>query len=266
MLDKKVIDKIMSLMNHMMDDSPAIKEEVDRQFQELNKKGQKIKIITLYKNIKVELAQKFIGQYRNKKPGMGKEKGGEFERQLCKAFSYWVTNGNRDDIFWRSSMSGGRASLAIKKGTAKRTAQAGDMSYIDMVGSTLLDRFVIEYKFYKDLSISSLIYGEPKDLIIAFWAQVNRDATASNKYPMLIAKQNFKKILIGLRMEEMKKIKQRLNGLSKPLDIFGSWFYEHDLVLFDFETFLQIVHPEDITQAIEVKACKKSTKRISLQP
>ena len=50
------------------------------------------------------------------KPGYGKQKGGEYERTVCKKLSLWVSNGTRDDIFWRSAMSGGRATLQRKKG------------------------------------------------------------------------------------------------------------------------------------------------------
>ena len=36
-------------------------------------------------------------------------KGSEFEREMCKCLSLWWTDSKRDDVFWRSAQSGGRA-------------------------------------------------------------------------------------------------------------------------------------------------------------
>src|SRR5215216_6431446 len=38
-------------------------------------------------------------------------KGPQWEREVCRALSLWVTNGERVDVFWRSAMSGGRATV-----------------------------------------------------------------------------------------------------------------------------------------------------------
>jgi len=72
-------------------------------------------------------------------------KGSNFEREVSKELSLWTTNGVRDDIYWRSSQSGGRATIRARQG--KKTANsAGDICFIDPIGKPLLDIFVLELK------------------------------------------------------------------------------------------------------------------------
>lgn len=76
---------------------------------------------------------------------MGGEKGGGYERDLSKELSLYWTNGERDDIFWRTSQSGGRAKSRIY--TGQKTAYSyGDITFIDPLGKPLLDLAVIEAK------------------------------------------------------------------------------------------------------------------------
>lgn len=72
-------------------------------------------------------------------------KGGEFERSVCKSLSLWWTHGKRDDIFWRTAGSGGRATTRGKHG--KSTANSdGDITAIDPIGQPLLDIVTLELK------------------------------------------------------------------------------------------------------------------------
>jgi hypothetical protein len=72
-------------------------------------------------------------------------KGSVFEREVCKQLSLWWTSGERDDVFWRSSQSGGRATQRAKKG--QRTyGSYGDIAAVDPIGEPLLRYFTIELK------------------------------------------------------------------------------------------------------------------------
>jgi hypothetical protein len=72
-------------------------------------------------------------------------KGADFERDISRTLSLWWSHGERDDIFWRTSMSGGRATVRRKAG--KETAyQAGDITATDPVGAPLIKATVIELK------------------------------------------------------------------------------------------------------------------------
>jgi hypothetical protein len=118
-----------------------------------------------------------------------KEKGGEFERYCCKRLSLFVTRGLRDDVFWRSSMSGGRATLQLKKEIVNR-AQSGDMTAIAPEGYELCARCLFEYKHYNNLNIpQGLLKGT--GFLAKFWTATKKAAARYDKVPVLIAKQNF---------------------------------------------------------------------------
>lgn len=75
----------------------------------------------------------------------GQAKGSAFERRICQQLGLWWTRGKRDDIFWRSSNSGGRATTRHRRG--KRTfGQYGDVQATDPIGQPLLDVCTIELK------------------------------------------------------------------------------------------------------------------------
>jgi hypothetical protein len=75
----------------------------------------------------------------------GGGKGSDFERLLCKSFSEWWTHGERDDVFWRTSQSGGRATIRAQYGR-HTYGQFGDMSATDPIGEPLLRLFSFEFK------------------------------------------------------------------------------------------------------------------------
>mgnify|MGYP001577792191 CR=1 FL=1 len=127
---------------------------------------------------------------RAHRPGFGKQKGASFERLICKTLSLWVSKGKRDDLFWRSAMSGGRASVQFKKGVVNKT-QSGDITAIDPLGAPLLNKFFIECKFYRDLHFPALLMEkEGKNGAQHFWRICQEQAAKYKKLPMLIMKQN----------------------------------------------------------------------------
>src|SRR6266436_6000325 len=98
---------------------------------------------------------------------IGKLKGGEWERQVCRKLSLWISEGQSDDLLWRSAMSGGRATIGLAKGI-KRGSQAGDISAVTSLGEQFIGVFIVECKFYKDLQV---LQGICKDtgLLYQFW-------------------------------------------------------------------------------------------------
>lgn len=75
-------------------------------------------------------------------------KGSSFEREVCKELSLWWTREDeepRDDIFWRSSGSGARATSRFKRG--KTTAgQNGDVCATDPIGDPFIKVLTLELK------------------------------------------------------------------------------------------------------------------------
>ena len=129
--------------------------------------------------------------------GGGKQKGSSFERAICKELSLWVSGGEEEDLFWRSAMSGGRATVAAKRGRAVR--QYGDITAVSARGNWLTDNFIIECKAYNKLGMDNLIFYR-KGLLATFVRRLSILAETSGvSYSfMLIFKENRKPPMILL--------------------------------------------------------------------
>jgi hypothetical protein len=126
------------------------------------------------------------------RPGGGKIKGSNFEREISKMLSMWVTEGNRDDVLWKSQNSGGRHTVRKKK-NLETANQEGDITYTDELGKPFAELFCTECKNYKDLNIWSMI--EDKNVgLLSFWNTLCKIKT--KKQFILIAKQNRKPTIL----------------------------------------------------------------------
>lgn len=121
------------------------------------------------------------------RPGGGKSKGSAFERKVCVQLSMWVTKGKSKDCFWRSSMSGGRATIHVAKGGINR--QAGDICAVAPEGHKLTDIWFFECKHVRDLKVDRFFVDESGPMWL-YWKQCMKQANDHAKRPMLIAKQN----------------------------------------------------------------------------
>lgn len=121
------------------------------------------------------------------KPGGGKRKGASFERKICVCLSRWVSRGRREDLFWRSAMSGGRATLGRRKGKDLQW-QAGDVCAVHPDGHVLTDYWYIEVKNVRELMIDAFIMGLPCPMA-RYWRTACKEAKENSRHPMLIAKQ-----------------------------------------------------------------------------
>lgn len=115
------------------------------------------------------------------------QKGSVFEREVSVRLSMWVSGGEAKDLFWRTSMSGGRATVSKKKGEMNR--QAGDISAIAPEGHPLTNEYYFELKFYKDMEMLNF-FTKHKGLLVNFWSKCKQEASYYNRSPVLIAKQN----------------------------------------------------------------------------
>lgn len=122
------------------------------------------------------------------KKGGGKQKGASFERQVCTDLSRFVDPDGSDTLYWRSAMSGGRATVQARSGVRNST-QLGDITCVHPRGEWLTSLMVIECKFYKDLNFGNSILFK-KGNLYTFWKQVKKIAKKNDRHPLLIAKQN----------------------------------------------------------------------------
>lgn len=129
-------------------------------------------------------------------PVNGKQKGAQFERKTCQRLSLWVSGRKREDVFWRSAMSGGRATLQSRKKGVQFEAQSGDISAVHSLGHALLSKFVVECKFYKELDLPMTLYGS-SGKIGEWWEELlSQCEKAGDKLPLLIAKENRREELV----------------------------------------------------------------------
>jgi hypothetical protein len=123
------------------------------------------------------------------RPGGGSPKGGAFERGACKRLSLWVSDGADDSVFWRSAMSGGRATVQLRTGTVN-VVQSGDICAVSPLGYPFVRANFVELKHYKDLAIARGFVCRTGELA-NFWRKARREASKYGKRPLLIACQNF---------------------------------------------------------------------------
>lgn len=128
-----------------------------------------------------------------KTKGGGKRKGSAFEREICVALSRWVTNGKRDDVFWRSAMSGGRATIHHRKGTSIR--QSGDICAVAPEGHGLTSKWFIECKHLKHVGLGELMIKGTGPLR-EIWNKTREQAVRHRLDPMLIIKQNMWPVIV----------------------------------------------------------------------
>lgn len=138
--------------------------------------------------------------------GKGNAKGSAFERKVCKLLSRWVSKGRRTDLFWRTSASGARATVARRRGVVVR--QGGDICAVIPGGHTLTDHWYIECKHYKRIDLAQFIVtGEGK--LAVWWTKCKREARDHGKEPLLIVKQNFWPVLVVTKLGALKDFAPR---------------------------------------------------------
>jgi len=127
-------------------------------------------------------------------------KGSSFEREICKQLSLWWTDNKRDDIFWRTSGSGARATTRRK--TNKKTRyEYGDVSFTDPIGKFLIDTFLIELKRGYTNGISLLDFLDKKTgkdtLLLEWWKKAEEERKyAKRKYSLIIFRRDRKEACI----------------------------------------------------------------------
>lgn len=126
--------------------------------------------------------------------GGGKAKGSQFEREVCVALSKWVSHGKSEDLFWRSAMSGGRATVGARKGK-DLARHAGDISATSREGHALTDDWYVECKRYADLNFAAF-FLKGQGPLAKFWQEACDQAKAHGKMPMLIAREDRAETLV----------------------------------------------------------------------
>jgi hypothetical protein len=118
------------------------------------------------------------------KRGRGKEKGGAFERKICKRLTLWASGCEKPLWYWRIGSSGAQATLT--KDDSSR--MVGDLVAITQQGAFLTDVVVCEMKDDKRANILDFLKvpGRKHHWIRDVWENLQERAAKSNRYPWLI--------------------------------------------------------------------------------
>lgn len=127
----------------------------------------------------------------------GKAKGNSFERKICTELSLWWTDNDRDDIFWRSASSGGRATSRFRRSKKSTAASQGDITAIDPSGIPFLKVVTVEIKrgYTKD-SIQDVIDNLPHrnaPTFMQWMIQAEESAASAESLTWLVISQRNQK-------------------------------------------------------------------------
>lgn len=179
-------------------------------------------------------------------------KGSRYEREVCKQLGKWWSGGIRDDIFWRTSGSGARATVRSAKGQ-KTSGQYGDVSAIDSIGEPLLQVFSIELKRGYSANSFGDMFDFPakakKQKWEIFYSQAKASAEASGaRYWMLIWRRDRRKALVFVPLGAIKEVSGSFScpHITAAVPLRNGKIVE--VFCCAFEVFLEQIKPQRIIQ------------------
>jgi len=195
------------------------------------------------------------------KKGGGSQKGSGFERVIAKKLSLWWTQDldePRDDIFWRTSGSGARATSRTKK--KKKTAyEYGDITFTDPIGKPLIDCILFECKkgYTKEVDLLDFFFENNKKSVLFDWWRkaIEEMKEAGRKNCILIVERNRRDALVFMNwiffVDQTVIYSGSFN--QKYIELLYSINDEKNIFIMKLSDFLNWVTPEDIKQKIEEK-------------
>lgn len=146
-------------------------------------------------------------------------KGSDFENEICRLLSMWWTDGERDDVFIRTRISGGMATSRRKSGR-NMAFQQGDITFNDPIGKPLIDFWHLELKTgyaakskskakkllergIQQVTVTNwcaldLLDGSAKvPMMLSLWNQCWDESRITNRTPILIFRRNLKRPCIA---------------------------------------------------------------------
>ena len=186
-------------------------------------------------------------------------KGSAFEREICKRLSLWWTYEDRDDVFWRTQASGGRATIRFRRGKGTH-GQFGDIQAVDPIGKPLTDLLSLELKRgYSGTSFADLIDTPARCLAnqtwMKFFAQAREEGARSGaKHWALVSRRNKKEAMIFIPLRLFNLLRNRWPECweSRPLPCVmlsfggGALGVKIEAVGMMLESFFERVSPDQI--------------------
>lgn len=124
---------------------------------------------------------------RQMRAGGSNQKGNDWENEVCRLLSRWLTAGQKADLFTRNVQSGGRHTVALRRG--KDPGSPGDVAAQHPAAWYFLENWFIEAKHYKDLEWHLALWRN-SGFLYNFLEVAERQAVASGRHYMMVAKEN----------------------------------------------------------------------------
>jgi len=177
-----------------------------------------------------------------KKRNTAKAKGNSMERRVAKALSLWLTNGEKNNVFGRSPMSGGTWTSADRRGAD--TNLPGDIAAASPLAYGFLMHFSIEVKHNEMLVLSEYLLGAGKGYLTQSIMKTAEQAVRAGLWWMFIGKQNRRPTFLITNREAGEVIV----GLAPHLS--AHWLFNGTTLLTNFEETLDELSPEEFIEAI----------------
>ncbi len=191
--------------------------------------------------------------------GIGKQKGGSFERSIAVELSLWWTQGKDDSTFWRSQSSGARATTRGLK-NKQTSGQYGDICATCPIGEPLTRLITIEVKRgYAKACIWDLL-DKPKsakEQVYEKWIKkaIFDSKAAQSCYWIIIHKRDRREAIVTspcgmlLDLEEYKNKGEEIYPIcNTTIKIDGEVLNVQSYLLSDF---FKIASPKRIKKVVE---------------
>ena len=177
-------------------------------------------------------------------------KGGDFEREISKTLTKWLTGTEKPYKYWRMPGSGALATIH-----EENVNLSGDIRSISKAGDFLTDYFSIECKVgYPKTSFWQHFKHLKNFNIRDFWNQCCTDAFKGNKHPMLIYRKKGNQIILGITLFDSNCLETISDTLVTLPTISMRFDLElPDLIFYDFKEFFNSVTPGMIKELLKME-------------
>lgn len=194
-------------------------------------------------------------------------KGGDFEREISKFFSVWLTGKEKPYQYWRQIGSGGLATIH-----EEMRGLSGDIRALTFDAEFLTDCFSIECKTGYPHCTFWQAFKKIKNFGLKdFWIQCCHDAFEADKKPMLIYRKKGKKRLVGF--QSIDYFFYKFDAIDLPFiwvrfvknielvnkDMIEKYGIDQDfmnrlpdVVLYDFDDFFELIKPLNIKNFMKI--------------
>lgn len=184
----------------------------------------------------------FPSMSKKKKRRRHAGKGAKEERAVCRQLSLWWSDDRFDDLFWRASQSGGRATVRSRKNKTT-SGHYGDITATDHRGAELIKIVTVEIKCgYTKFHTSDFLDSKQDETICEQWfAQAEMAAALAKSISwIVISRANFRHQLIYMPRGLFRKLTNADCVYPRATMFLNDW----NIVVMRFDEFCNRVEPD----------------------